>query len=66
VGTDVAERRSVIMVNPTSGNTYTTTPNIVAAYQMLRPGETAHSHGYIRAALCLVLDAAPAKLHRRS
>ena len=31
VGTDVAERRNLIMVNPAPGNTYATTRNIVAA-----------------------------------
>ena len=33
VGTDVAERRNQIMVNPAPGNTYATTRNIVAAYR---------------------------------
>jgi gentisate 1,2-dioxygenase len=50
VGTDVAERRNLIMVNPAPGNTYTTTRNIVAAYQMIQPGETARSHRHTPAA----------------
>jgi gentisate 1,2-dioxygenase len=58
VGTDVAERRNLIMVNPTPGNTYATTRNLVAAYQMIQPGETARSHRHTPAALRLVLDAA--------
>jgi gentisate 1,2-dioxygenase len=58
VGTDVAERRNLIMVNPAPGNTYGTTRNIVAAYQMIQPGETARSHRHTPAALRLVLDAA--------
>ena len=58
VGTDVAERRNLIMVNPATGNTYATTRNIVAAYQMIQPGETARSHRHTPAALRLVLDAA--------
>jgi gentisate 1,2-dioxygenase len=58
VGTDVAERRNLIMVNPAPGNTYGTTCNIVAAYQMIQPGETARSHRHTPAALRLVLDAA--------
>jgi gentisate 1,2-dioxygenase len=58
VGTDVAERRNLIMVNPAPGNTYTTTRNLVAAYQMIQPGETARSHRHTPAALRLVLDAA--------
>jgi gentisate 1,2-dioxygenase len=57
VGTDVAERRNLIMVNPAPGNTYATTHNIVAAYQMIQPGETARSHRHTPAALRLVLDA---------
>ena len=58
IGTDVAERRNLIMVNPAPGNTYATTRNIVAAYQMIQPGETARSHRHTPAALRLVLDAA--------
>jgi gentisate 1,2-dioxygenase len=58
VGTDVAERRNLIMVNPAPGNTYATTRNIVAAYQMIQPGETARSHRHTPAVLRLVLDAA--------
>jgi gentisate 1,2-dioxygenase len=57
VGTDVAERRNLITVNPAPGNTYATTRNIVAAYQMIQPGETARSHRHTPAALRLVLDA---------
>ena len=57
VGTDVAERRNLIMVNPAPGNTYATTRNIVAAFQMIQPGETARSHRHTPAALRLVLDA---------
>jgi gentisate 1,2-dioxygenase len=53
VGTDVAERRNLIMVNPAPGNTYATTRNIVAAYQMIQPGETARSHRHTPAALRL-------------
>jgi gentisate 1,2-dioxygenase len=58
VGTDVAERRNLIMVNPAPGNSYATTRNLVAAYQMIQPGETARSHRHTPAALRLVLDAA--------
>jgi Cupin domain len=53
---DVAERRSLIMVNPAPGNTCATTRNLVAAYQMIQPGETARSHRHTPAALRLVLD----------
>jgi gentisate 1,2-dioxygenase len=58
VGTDVAERRNLIMVNPAPASTYATTRNIVAAYQMIQSGETARSHRHTPAALRLVLDAA--------
>jgi len=58
IGTDVAERRNLILVNPAPGNTYSTTRNIVAAYQMIQPGETARSHRHTPAALRLVLDTA--------
>jgi gentisate 1,2-dioxygenase len=58
VGTDVAERRNLIMVSPAPGNTYATTRTIVVAYQMIQPGETARSHRHTPAALRLVLDAA--------
>jgi gentisate 1,2-dioxygenase len=58
VGTDVADRRNLIMVNPVSGNTYATTRNIVAVYQMIQPGETARWHRHTPAALRLALDAA--------
>jgi gentisate 1,2-dioxygenase len=58
IGTDVAEPRNLIMVNPAPGNTYATTRSIVAAYQTIQPGETARSHRHTPAALRLVLDAA--------
>jgi gentisate 1,2-dioxygenase len=54
VGTDVAERRNLIMVNPAPGNTYATTRNIVAAYQMIQPGETALSHRGEQASSALI------------
>jgi gentisate 1,2-dioxygenase len=47
--------RATFVVNPATGNTYATTRNIVGAYQMIQPGETARS---TPAALRLVLDAA--------
>jgi gentisate 1,2-dioxygenase len=46
--------RATFVVNPATGNTYATTRNIVGAYQMIQPGETARS---TPAALRLVLDA---------
>ena len=49
---------NLLMVDPAPGDTYATTRNIVAAYQMIQPGETARSHRHTSAALRLVLDAA--------
>jgi gentisate 1,2-dioxygenase len=57
VPVEQAERRNLIMVNPIEGNVYATTRNIVAAYQMVKAGETARSHRHTPAALRLVLQA---------
>ncbi|MPZ56139.1 MAG: cupin domain-containing protein [Rhizobiales bacterium] len=59
VPVEQAERRNLIMVNPIEGNTYATTRNIVAAYQMVKAGETARSHRHSPAALRLVVAAKP-------
>ena len=59
VPVEQAERRNLIMVNPVEGNTYATTRNIVAAYQMVKAGETARSHRHTPAALRLVVEAKP-------
>jgi gentisate 1,2-dioxygenase len=59
VPVEQAERRNLIMVNPIEGNTYATTRNIVAAYQMVKGGETARSHRHSPAALRLVVEAKP-------
>src|ERR1700741_3428834 len=39
-----AEGRTLIMVNQIAANFYATSRNIVAAYQMVKAGETARSH----------------------
>ena len=59
VSTEFAERRNLIMVNPISGNEYPSCRHLVAAYQLVLPGETARSHRHSPNALRLVLDAAP-------
>jgi gentisate 1,2-dioxygenase len=59
VSTELAERRNLILNNPVPGNTYATTRTLVAAYQMVMPGETARSHRHSPNALRLVLDTAP-------
>ncbi|HXF34172.1 MAG TPA: cupin domain-containing protein [Candidatus Acidoferrales bacterium] len=55
VDTELAERRNLIMINP-AGNGYATCTTLVAAYQMLLPGEHARSHRHVPNALRLILD----------
>lgn len=59
ISTELAERRNLILANPMPGNTYSTARTLVAAYQMVRPHETARSHRHTPNALRLVVDAAP-------
>jgi gentisate 1,2-dioxygenase len=59
VPVEQAERRNLILVNPIAGNTYATTRNIVAAYQMVKGGESARSHRHSPSALRLVVEAKP-------
>ena len=56
VSTEFAERRNLILVNPVPGNIYPTCRNLVAAYQLVLPGETARSHRHSPNALRLVMD----------
>jgi gentisate 1,2-dioxygenase len=55
----MAERRNLIMVNPAEGNPYATSRNLVAAYQMILPGERARTHRHSPSALRVALDIAP-------
>lgn len=55
VSTEQAERRNLTMTNPAPGNIYPTVRTIVAAYQLMKPGETARSHRHTPNALRLVL-----------
>lgn len=57
INTELAERRNMILQNPNDG--YATSRTIVAAYQMIMPGEKARSHRHTPNALRLVLDAEP-------
>src|ERR1700691_2638895 len=59
INTELAERRNLILVNPVPGNSYATSRTLVAAYQMIMPGEKARSHRHTPNALRLVLDAEP-------
>jgi gentisate 1,2-dioxygenase len=58
-GAVMAERRNLIMVNPAAGNVYATSRNLVAAYQMILPGERARTHRHSPSALRVALDIAP-------
>jgi gentisate 1,2-dioxygenase len=60
VGTEWAERRNLIMANPIPDNDYPTVRTLVAAYQMVKGGETARSHRHTPNALRVVLEAGPA------
>ena len=57
INTELAERRNLILQNPADG--YATSRTIVAAYQMIMPGEKARSHRHTPNALRLVIDAEP-------
>jgi len=59
INTALAERRNLILVNPAEGNTYGTVRTLVAAYQMIMPGEWARAHRHTPNALRLILDAQP-------
>src|ERR1700692_188939 len=59
INTELAERRNLILVNPAEGNTYGTTRTLVAAYQMIMPGEWARAHRHTPNALRLILDSDP-------
>lgn len=50
------DRRNLIMVNPVEENRYGTTRNLVAAYQMIKPGEVATAHRHTPNALRLILE----------
>ena len=59
ISTAQAERRNLILNNPVEGNSYATSRTLVAAYQMVKAGETARSHRHTPNALRLVVEAAP-------
>jgi gentisate 1,2-dioxygenase len=59
IGTDLAERRNLILASPIPDNFYPTVRTMVAAYQMVKAGETARSHRHTANALRFVLDAEP-------
>jgi gentisate 1,2-dioxygenase len=59
INTELAERRNLILYNPTSDASYGTLRTMVAAYQMIMPGEWARSHRHTPNALRLILDSEP-------
>lgn len=59
INTELAERRNLILVNPLPGNDYATARTLVAAYQMIMPGERARSHRHTANALRLIVEAEP-------
>ena len=56
INTELAERRNLILYNPVSDGSYGTVRTMVAAYQMIMPGEWARSHRHTPNALRLILD----------
>lgn len=56
IDTEKAERRNLTMTNPVEGNLYPTVRTIVAAYQMIKPGERAYAHRHTPNALRLILE----------
>lgn len=57
--TEMAERRNLLLFNPVGDNDYDTVRTLVAAYQMVKPGEHARAHRHSPNALRIVLDAGP-------
>src|ERR1022692_1920157 len=50
IDTKLAERRNLVMRAPVAGNDFATTCTLVAAYQLILPGEKARSHRHVEAA----------------
>lgn len=59
IGTELAERRNLLLFNPVGDNDYATLRTMVVAYQMIMPGEYARAHEHTPNALRLILDAGP-------
>jgi gentisate 1,2-dioxygenase len=57
--TELAERRNLLLFNPVEDNDYATVRTLVAAYQMIKPGEYAKPHKHSPNALRFVLEAKP-------
>lgn len=59
IGTELAERRNLLLFNPVGDNDYATVRTMVTAYQMIKPGEYARAHQHTPNAMRLILDAQP-------
>lgn len=59
ISTELAERRNTLLFNPVGDNDYDTVRTMVAAYQMIQPGEYARAHRHSPNAMRLILDAGP-------
>lgn len=59
IGTELAERRNLLLFNPVGDNDYATLRTMVVAYQMIKSGEYARAHEHTPNALRLILDAGP-------
>jgi gentisate 1,2-dioxygenase len=57
--TELAERRNLLLFNPVGDNDYDTVRTLVAAFQMIKPGEHAKPHRHTPNALRFVLEAKP-------
>lgn len=56
IGTDLAERRNLVLRNPVPGNDFATLRTLVCAYQSILPGEKARSHRHAPHALRVILE----------
>jgi gentisate 1,2-dioxygenase len=56
IGTDLAERRNLIMSNPRPGNDIETLRTLICAYQSILPGEKARSHRHASHALRVIIE----------
>lgn len=52
----MADRRNLTMTNPVEGNLYATVRTMVAAYQLIKPGEVADAHRHTPNALRIILE----------
>jgi gentisate 1,2-dioxygenase len=57
IGTELAERRNLLLFNPVGDNDYDSVRTLVCAFQMLKPGEHARAHRHTPNAMRFVLDA---------